>query len=403
MRAELRIEKLVYGGSGLARHGGSVVFVPFVLPGEEIEAELIQNRGGTFRGSVVRGIRQSADRKIPPCAVFGQCGGCHYQHMPYDRECEYKVEILRETLQRIGGLHWDGEIEVSRASPLGYRNRTQLRLERRPGSLSVGFRASGSHRHVETEDCAINSPKLCELHRKLCLMTQDRRFPRDLESVELFACGGGVQMNLSGHFGPLPRKFRSWFGERLGVRNTGAPLDCRCGPDLLRVSARSFFQVNRFLAPTLAELAVGNTSGGLVLDLYCGVGLFTLPLARRHNRVYGVDSSSSATRDLQANASRAGVSVRIVHLGVAEFLRGFADRPSLIVADPPRSGLGAAVVREVLRLAPSELRLVSCHPATLARDVKQLVAGGYGVERIHMIDMFPQTYHIETITVLQAA
>lgn len=402
MRARLQVEKLVYGGTGLARHGNATVFVPFVLPGEEVEVDLVERARGVFDGAVVDWTEKSAARSAAPCPVFGLCGGCHYQHVDYQHECKFKADILRETLQRIGGLRWDGEVEVATAEPWGYRNRTQLHLERKKGVGSVGFLASGSHRHIDALDCAINAPKLNELHQSLRTMMAERRFPKSLRSVEFFTDGIEVQMNLPRRPGPLPRKFWSWCSERLGVSGAGAPLDYRCGQEVFRVSGRSFFQVNRFLSGKLAELAVGETEGELAVDLYCGVGLLTLPLARRHEKVYGVDSSESATRDLQSNAARAGLPVRAVHMGVAAFLRGLTDRPDLVVADPPRAGLGGDVVKEIVRLAPHELRLVSCDPATLARDMKSLRAGGYDVERIHLVDMFPQTYHIETVALLRA-
>ncbi len=402
MRAELRIEKLVYGGAGIARHANATVLVPFVLPGEKVEVDLLDRPGGILHGAVVRWTEKSADRASAPCSVFGHCGGCHYQHVAYDLECDYKAAILRETLRRIGDLEWTSEIEAAEAEPWGYRNRTQLHLQRKDGAPSVGFLASGSHRHVDALDCPINAPKLNELHRALRAMMAERRFPKSLRSVEFFTDEIGVQMNLPKRPGPLPRKFWSWCSERLGVSGAGAPLDYRCGQDVFRVSGRSFFQVNRFLAGKLAELAVGKAEGEVALDLYCGVGLLTLPLARRYKKVYGVDSSESATRDLQSNAARAGLSLRTVHMGVAAFLRGFSDRPDLVVADPPRAGLGGDVIKEIVRLGPRELRLVSCDPATLARDIKWLRAGGYDVERIHLVDMFPQTYHIETVALLRA-
>lgn len=401
MPARLRIEKLVYGGDGLAHHGGETVFVPFVLPGEEVEVDLAERPAGVFRGSVVRRIGDSAGRSAAPCSVFGKCGGCHYQHIPYDRECEFKAAILRETLRRIGGLAWEGEIGIESAEPWGYRNRTQLHLGRSGGRPSVGFLAPRSHRHVEASECPINAPRLNELHRKLREMTRVRRLPGSIRSIEFFVSGDQAQISLPGRRSPLPRKFRTWCADGLDVNRPGAPLDCPSGPDQLRVSGRSFFQVNRFLVARLAELATRGARGRLALDLFSGVGLLTLPLARRCSTVYGVDSSRAAIGDLRANAARAGLPVQAVRMRVADFLRGFAGRPSLIVADPPRAGLGGQVVEEILRLAPPELRLVSCNPATLARDIRSLLAGGYQVESIRLIDMFPQTYHIESLVLLR--
>ena len=399
----MQIEKLVYGGAGLARHGAETVFVPYVLPGERVEVELERRSSGVLRGAALAWEARSSERSDPPCPVFGRCGGCHYQHMPYERQRESKAAILRETLRRLGGVDWEGDIEVTSAEPWGYRNRTQLHFHRRDGAPSVGFLAPESHRHVAAEECAINCPDLNRLHGELREMTADRWFPKSLRSVEFFVADGQVQMNLPRRPGPLPRKFWSWCDERLGVSRPGAALECPCGPDVFRISGRSFFQVNRFLAARLADLALGDTGGQLALDLYCGVGLLTLPLARRFRNVVGVDSAESAVRDLRSNATRAGLALHAVHAGVPEFLRGYARRPDLIVADPPRAGLGKDTVREILRLRVPRVRLVSCDPATLARDLRQLAAGGYVVESLQLVDMFPQTYHIESIASLRLA
>lgn len=401
MRAVVRVEKLVYGGAGLAHHGGETLLVPFVLPGDEVEVRLGRRAGAARRASVIRWTELSGDRLEAPCPVFGTCGGCHYQHIPYERELRYKVGILRETLRRIGGLQWDGDIEVACAQPWGYRNRTQLRIGSGKGERRVGFVAAGSHRHVPASDCPINSPKLNESHRALEEMAADRRFPGSLRSVELFSNGRQTQINLPRRPGRLPRRFWAWCRDRLGVAAPGVPLEYACGGDLFRVSGRSFFQVNRFLSGKLAELALADMVGDSALDLYCGVGLMTLPLARVCDSVTGVDTAESAARDLRSNASRAGLAVRVANAGVADFLKGVRERPDVVVADPPRAGLGAPVVEQLARLAPPDLRLVSCDPATLARDMKLLRRAGYAPARIHLVDMFPQTYHIEAVAVLR--
>jgi 23S rRNA (uracil1939-C5)-methyltransferase len=170
---------------------------------------------------------------------------------------------------------------------------------------------------------------------------------------------------------------------------------------LFRIGSRSFFQVNRFLIDTLSQLAVGDAAGGTALDLYAGVGLFTLPLARRFENVQGVDSSWAATRALQFNAERADVNVRVVNVGVEKFLADHTDSVDFAVADPPRAGLGKKVTAELLRIRPTVLSLVSCDPATLARDLQALTAGGYAIEKITLIDLFPQTFHLETVVRLR--
>ena len=388
MRVQLRVEKLVYGGDGLARYGDSVVFVPYVLPGEEVVAELSSASGSVFRGSPVGWTARSPDRAEPRCPVFTRCGGCHYQHIPYERQCAIKVEILRETLRRIGGLRWKAEIEVVAANPWGYRNRTQLSLETRGGVTTAGFLAARSHRHVAVQECAINSPKLNALLHAVQECLSDLRFPSRFRAVELFTNERQVQINLPRRPARMPRGFWARCADRLGVRRPGKPLEYRCGEDLFRVSGRSFFQVNRFLVDRLAGVVIGPAEGRLALDLYCGVGLLTLPLARRFKTVAGVDSSASATRDLQFNARRAGLPLRAVQAKVRDYLEAFDGRPDLVVADPPRAGLGGALVRQLLRAAPERLHLVSCDPATLARDIKSLEAGGYSLQRLVLLDFF---------------
>ena len=400
MGVSLTIEKLVYGGSGLARLDGSVVFVPFVLPGEQVEVELASKGTGILRGSAVGWTTRSADRASPPCPVFTRCGGCHYQHVSYERQREVKVAILLETLRRIAGVDWEGDVDVIAAEEWGYRNRAQLRLGRDGGEISVGFRESGTHRHVAVEQCAINSPRLNTLLDQFRSRAGEfwrRGAPR---AVEFFTDERRVQINVPRWRGPVPPAIARRFADCFGVKQLGRPLDYRCGADVFRVSGRSFFQVNRFLIERLVEAAIGPVEGSRALDLYCGVGLLSIPLARRFHDVVGVDSSRTAVRDLRRNAGRAGVPVRAVQADVAKFLAGCDVRPDLVVADPPRSGLGRAVVGHLLRIAPARLHLVSCDPATLARDIKTLVGSGYVLERLTLIDLFPQTYHIESVAVL---
>lgn len=401
MRAALEIEKLVFGGDGLARQGSKAVFVPFVVPGESVDAEVTQAAGGLLRCADVRVKRKSEHRCDPPCPVFGQCGGCHYQHMTYRSECDWKREILRETLRRIGGIEWDAPIEVVTAEPFGYRNRTQLHVRRRGRRSQVGFHAARSHRLVPASQCSINSPKLNAVQGVLEGMARRRELPPSLRTIEVFTNEEGVQLNFPRRSGPLPAKFWARVSNRLGVSGPGAPLDYRCGEDVFRVSGRSFFQVNRHLVSRLSGLVLGDAAGGRALDLYAGAGLLTLPLARRFRHVVAVDSSPSAMRDLHANARRAGLAVRAVQMNVDAYLRGCTDRPDLIVADPPRGGLGARVVRRMANLAAGRMRLLSCDPATLARDIKGLAACGYSLEGLTLVDLFPQTYHVETVATLR--
>ncbi len=401
VKRTVEIEKLVYGGSGLAHLEGSAIFVPFVLPDEVLDVSVSKGRAGTLLGQPRACLQPSEDRIEPPCPVFGQCGGCHYQHIPYERQCQFKEGILRESLQRIGGLKWEKDIEIVVAEPWGYRNRTQFHVARRNGRREVGFLKAGSHQHVAALHCGINSLKLNKLHEVLLGISADSAFPGWLRSVEFFTDEDKVQMNLLPSAKPVSKKFRDLCLDQLDGLRPELPLEYRCGEDTFRVSSRSFFQVNRFLLDRLVELAVGDSYGELALDLYCGVGLMSLPLARRHEKVIAVDTSASALRDLQHNTRLAGLNVRTIHMKVAEFLKGLEEKPGLVVADPPRSGLGAEVIEQLLRLAPQSMHLVSCNPATLARDLKLLAVGGYELVSLTLLDMFPQTFHIESVAVLQ--
>lgn len=398
---QVEIEKLVYGGDGLARADGRVILAPYVIPGEKVEVKTTRSQGSVDHSRVVEWVAKAEFRETPACPVFGVCGGCHYQHIPYEKQLEYKRAILLETLGRVGGIRWDGPVETVAGEPWGYRNRTQIRLLKRNRRVEIGFLEAGSHRLVETPSCPINSPMLNRAHEALIAMSGERRFPGFLNTVELFTNESDIQLNVLDTEQPLSKGFFAWCREAMPGVGEADAIDYPSGGDLFRVGSRSFFQVNRFLADALSELAIGDAIGGTALDLYCGVGLFTLPLARRFETVQGVDSSWAATRALQFNAERAGVNVRVVNLGVEKFLADHSGSADFAVADPPRAGLGKKVTAELLRIRPTVLSLVSCDPATLARDLQALTAGGYAIGKITLIDLFPQTFHLETVVRLR--
>lgn len=394
---DIEIEKLVYGGDGLARAEGRTILVPFTLPGEKLTADVVREKNRLVRARPSAFTEQSSERVEPKCPVFGTCGGCNYQHIPYERQLDYKEAILRETLARIGKIEWAGEIERIASEPWGYRNRTQLRVAKSGPRAEVGFLAAGSHILVPTDACPINSPKLNQVHAALQRMAGERRFPNFLREIEFFTNESDVQLNVVSSERPLAKEFFEWAAEHIEGLLPGAHLDYHCKDDVFRVGSRSFFQVNRFLIDRLAAAAIEGASGATALDLYCGVGLVTLPLARQFESVAGIDSSAAAMRSLQFNAERAGLNIKAVHLNVDQFLAGFNEQVDLIVADPPRAGLGEDVVRELLRIAAPQLHIVSCDPSTLARDLKKLLEGGYQIESLTLIDLFPQTYHLETV------
>jgi len=365
-----------------------------VLPGELVQVEEVAAKPELVRGRLRAVMEASPQRVAPRCPYVPDCGGCDYQHIAEAHQLEQKVVILREVLARVGKVAAPEEIRVVAGPAWGYRNRIQLHFD----EGRMGFHAHGSNRLVRAESCVAASTKLNEAMQAFQRMTRDRRWPRFVKTIELFTNESEVQVNVLDS-GPrrVGRGFFEWCGESLaGV--LAPALEYPAAGAMFRVSHRSFFQVNRFLIDALAEAVLGDEAGGEALDLYAGAGLFSLGLARRFERVTAVESASSAVADLQFNAGRAGVRVDAVRSGAAEYLLVRESAPELVIADPPRAGLGKEVVRELVRLRPRRLVVVSCDPATLARDLRGLTDAGFAVESMTMVDLFPQTAHIETVT-----
>ncbi len=382
---DVQIEKWVYGGDALARLEGRVVLAPFVLPGETARVDVASG----IHADLVEILTPAAERVTPPCPLFGRCGGCHYQHAPYEFQTARKVDILREQLRRVGKIDYQDEIAVVSGPPLGYRNRAQFHI----ANGQIGYLAARSHDLVPlTGVCPISSPRVNQTLAMLRDRIHDPRFPKFVHSIEVFTDETHVQINAVEADRPVARSFYEW------CESTVA-LEYATSLGTFRVSPRSFFQVNRFLIESLVENALGALSGATALDLYAGVGLFALPLATRFKKVTAVEAGSVAARDLVVNAERAGVSVQTELARVEDYLIKLKETPEFVLADPPRAGLGKSVVASLVRLAPERLTIVSCDPATLARDVAALQ--GYVIERLILVDLFPQTYHMETIAYLR--
>lgn len=384
---DVAIEKWVYGGDALARVDGRVVLAPFVLPGETARLDV----GEDIHANLLEVTAAAEERVAPPCPLFTRCGGCHYQHAPYDFQVARKVEILREQFRRVGKIDYTGDIETVTGPPLGYRNRAQLHI--RDGQ--IGYLAPRSHTLVPVTDaCPLLSPRLNQALADIRTLLQDSRFPRFVHSLELFTNEADVQVNAIEADRPVAKSFYEWTRSVVAV-------EYPTSFGTFRVSPRSFFQVNRFLIEPLVDAALHDAAGKTALDLYAGVGLFALPLARRFENVIAVESGVSAARDLEVNAARAEVELKIEQARVEDFLREFKETPDYVLADPPRAGLGKSVTAQLERLAPARITIVSCDPATLARDVAALTS--YKIERMILVDLFPQTYHLETVVHLNRA
>jgi len=388
------VEKLVYGGDGLARLDGRIVFAPFVLPGERIRARAEQEKPGLVRARMLEVIEAAPDRVTAPCPVFARCGGCHYQHAPYEFQVSAKRAILVEELRRLGKIEAPLEIRTFAAEPFGYRNRVQLAVE----ETRIGYREARSHKLWAVTECPVSSPKINHAIAALNRMARDNRWPKFMHALEIFTDEQQVQINVLETDRPVARRFFDWCAAEIEGVVEGA-LDYQ---GRFRVSSNSFFQVNRLLLDQLVEAALGDVSGDTAADLYAGVGLLSLPMARRFRAVTAVESGAGAVRDLQFNAERSGLSnLRALQQTAEEHLAALTRPPDLVVVDPPRAGLGKAVVKRLAELKPRQLVIVACDPATLARDLAGLMASGYTIERMALVDLFPQTYHLETVVGLK--
>jgi 23S rRNA (uracil1939-C5)-methyltransferase len=432
---KLQIEKAVYGGAGLAHQtegesAGKTVFVPFTLPGEIVEARLLEQKNAFGEASLLQVMTASEDRVPPRCAHFGQCGGCHYQHAAYPAQVRMKVEILRETLER-AGLTALPAIQTHAGEPWAYRNRTRLRIAELEATLRVGYNRRGSNEFLGIHECPISAPLVWRAAEALLKIAAESsttaRWFRDAVEVEFFTTGDETKLQMTlfvrkaqPGFEALCNRMQELVPELAGADisllpssgpqrrvKTPRPLE-NWGADGLNypaagedywISRGGFFQVNRFLVDELVRIVTAVRRGAVAWDLYAGVGLFSRALARAFQQVVAVEA---AANDL--SRSFKGPGKRAVETTTVEFLRSAVmqrERPDLIVMDPPRAGVGAEACALLARISSPEIVYVSCDPVTLARDLKLLVAAGYNIAEIHMVDMFPQTFHLETVIILR--
>jgi 23S rRNA (uracil1939-C5)-methyltransferase len=432
MADELRlsIEKLIYGGDGLAHADGNTVFVPFVLPGEEVRAATKSKKKKLIWAELLEVTFAAKERGKAKCAHFQKCGGCHYQHIPAAEQLRLKKEILRETLSRIGGVSWTGEIAEHSAEPYGYRNRAQWAV-RSGMPRALGYFLPESSVIVPIDECPVLSPRLAHTFARLQEMARAGTLPEGIQEIEAFTDSADEKIALNVAFEKFPKPaaelaatFRSAVPEieslllldqkknRFELTGPGHLLHEIAGYKF-KVSHLSFFQVNRFLITDLLKTVTANAHGGLALDLYSGVGFFTLPLANTFQKVVSVDANLAATRDLYANAELAGVTVISHNDHVEDFLKKTEEKPDFVVLDPPRAGLGAEPAKKLAELGAKEIVYLSCDPSTLARDLAVLTDSArkpkeitgpsvhYEIAEIHLFDLFPQTFHIETLVRLR--
>lgn len=431
---------MIYGSDGLAHlpadesGRGKAVFLPFVLPGERVEATITQQKPGFARAHAESIVETSPHRIAPACPYFTRCGGCHYQHSTYEHQLEIKKEILRETLRRTAKLETGPEIQVHPSPPWNYRNRSRLQVQTAP-TFSAGYFKMASHALLAVEQCPISSPLINRGIATLWQLGRAGKVPVGVVEVEFFADAEDSRMLVEISCSADTRRaaVRACAEDLLAsmpeiagvvafrVANPNAKqsperwlsvgddhLIYRTGKSAYRVSAGSFFQTNRHLTDELVRIVTAGQSGELALDLYAGAGLFSTALGDFHHTV-SVEMSQTSSADLAYNLISNGEAVRATaeqylarmenreRVGTGNILPHIVHTPDLAVVDPPRSGLGERVARLLATLGAPRVVYVSCDPATLARDLLILLGHGYRLEQVHLVDLFPQTYHLETI------
>ncbi len=434
---QLQIDKLIYGGDGLARlpadeHGrGKTVFLPFVIPGEKVEASILDKRTGFARAKLERVLTASAERVEPGCPYFGRCGGCHYQHINYGAQLRYKAEILRETLRRTAKLEFERDIILHSSEPWSYRNRTRVHVRHQP-QFALGYFRHNSHALLPVETCPISSPLINEAIKAVWKLGREHVAPEPLHGLQFFANHDDTQLLVEAYLQvgssakgvqPFAAALHESLPQIVGVvvfptssvedeTRQFAPLSSihpeasqAIGSDSLlyhavgvdyRVSGGSFFQTNRYLLDKLVEVVIAGRTGRTALDLYAGAGLFTQHMVRNFDHVLAVEASPHSFADLRRNVP---ANVKCIRTTTEAFLADRAAKlaPDLIVLDPPRAGLGEKAAAALGRMSASHVTYVSCDPATLSRDLRVLLESGYQVEQAHLLDLFPQTYHMETV------
>lgn len=425
----VQIEKPIYGGAFLARIESKAVFVSLALPSERARIRIVEDKRGYANAEIEEIVSAAPERIAPACRHFGACGGCNYQHASYAAQLAFKQAILRETLER-SGVHAPDEIAVLAAEPWAYRNRIRLAFDTQG---NPGYRSRRSHAIVPIAECPIAAPLLVRAALAAAEAVQPLApalrpsglslFCNADESAllaTLFATGAakvpakippkipfdkfaqslrervpelsGAEFVLETPNGGQPRTIARWGAAFLTYRAAGTDY---------RVDHRAFFQVNHWLIDTLVEQVTAGRNGALAWDLFAGVGLFARQLTTGFARVIAVESAPAATAALAHNLG--GTNAAAVRAEAFAFLRrtSAAPRPDLIVVDPPRTGLGAEITAQLARIAAPTLVYVSCDPATLARDLRVLIASGYAIQNIALADLFPQTFHLETVVELR--
>ncbi|NIA08816.1 MAG: TRAM domain-containing protein [Nitrospiraceae bacterium] len=386
MGKRLYIEKLVSGGSGLARTERGIVLVEGSVPGETVEADISGSRRGVLRAHIKKIITPSPDRREPPCPYAGECGGCDWQHITYQQQVRSKHDILIDCLRRIGKISDIPPIEIITSPEWNYRTRAQFQID--SSQRLLGFFKKGSHKVIAIDQCPVLCPALNTI-----LRDRDKVLPALHSRVRQIKAVSGIDPPVASY-----RVIRGLTHKTIKISVAGRDM---------YVSGRDFFQANGLILEKFVLLIKNMVSGTSFMDIFGGVGLFSLFLGDRFKKGIlveidrGMAARAAKTLSLNhmyhiqtiASSAEDFFSQRLAHLQI----------PDLMVLNPPRTGLTDVIRRGILKTMPRHLLYVSCNPSTLARDLGLMLSNsGYCMEKASLVDLYPQTHHMETVVLLRA-
>jgi len=399
------VTRFAYGGDLIGRlPDGRAVFVPMALPGEKVRLELIEEKPRFARARLLEVLEPSPDRIQPRCVHFGECGGCHYQHIPYERQLDAKREVVRDQLQRIAGIE-DPPVAATVPSPNPFYYRNNVQFHQAPDGRLGYMKLYANDEVLPIRECHLPEPLLndiwpqLEIDRQVGIERIGLRQGSEDEALLIIQTqdAGLPEMELN-----LPLSVVHRSGEDTVVLAGSDDLWLEVRGRMFRVSAGSFFQVNLPVAEAMVEhllRILPLTEQTTLLDVYCGVGLFSAFLAPKVQRLVGVELAESATEDFAINLDEYE-NVELYEGAAEEILPHMNVPADVVLVDPPRAGLERPALDAIVALQPETIAYVSCDPATLARDLKRLIAAGYKVNQVTPFDMFPQTYHVETVCLM---
>ena len=415
-KVRCEVTGITHKGEGVGRMNGQAVFIPYAIPGETAEVEIRERKKNYLRARLVDVMSASPDRIEAACPYYYRCGGCSYQHMNYSRQLELKRQVVQDNLARIGGLEVEVEPVVGMSDPWCYRNKVEWHVAKKDHSYQMGYHIPDSHKLIAIDSCLLISPAVEALSRHLREHLDDLGLPEQcritvrqssangelMVVMEGTVTGKAVVQHLAGYSG-LSSIYCVDRGRIIHKHGRPSLAERLAGIDY-EISPLAFFQVNHQQAEMLVDVVQQFAQLGpadTVLEGYCGIGSITLPLARGAGRIIGVESYLGAVQDARDNARRNKITNCEIFAGACEkVIPAMKDRFDVVVLDPPRAGCKKEVIEAVIKTAQQRIIYVSCNPGTLARDLKIFCQNGYAVKKVQPIDMFPQTYHVETVVLM---